>query len=45
LGKERDTRQLKQAEKGRRATYVVQNDGSEEDLERELSGVLDKLGR
>jgi dephospho-CoA kinase len=45
LGKERDTRQLKQEEKARRATYVVQNDGSEEDLERELSGVLDKLGR
>ncbi len=45
LGKERDARQLSQQEKARRATYVVQNDGSEEELERELSGVLDKLGR
>jgi dephospho-CoA kinase len=45
LGKERDTRQLKQEEKARKATFVVQNDGSVQDLERELSGVLDKLGR
>lgn len=45
LGKERDARQLSQQEKARRATYVVQNDGSEEELELELSGVLEKLGR
>jgi dephospho-CoA kinase len=45
LGKERDARQLGQEEKARRATYVVKNDGSEEELEQELSGVLDKLAR
>jgi dephospho-CoA kinase len=45
LADERAARQLEQEEKARRATYVVRNDGSEEDLERELSGVLDKLGR
>jgi dephospho-CoA kinase len=45
LGRERDARQLSQEEKARRATYVVRNDGSEEELERELSDVLDKLGR
>jgi len=38
-------RQLPQAEKARRATFVVHNDGTEKDLERELSEVLDKLGR
>ncbi len=31
-------------EKAARATYVVHNDGTEEDLRRELSAVLDKLG-
>jgi dephospho-CoA kinase len=45
LGRERDARQLSQEEKGRRATYVVRNDGSVQELERELSDVLDKLGR
>jgi dephospho-CoA kinase len=45
LGKQRDARQLTQEEKARRATYVIHNDGSEEELERKLSGVLDKLGR
>jgi dephospho-CoA kinase len=45
LAEERAARQLSQEEKAQRATYVVRNDGSEEDLERELSGVLDKLGR
>jgi dephospho-CoA kinase len=40
---ERAARQLTQDEKAARATYVVRNDGSEEDLERELSGVLAKL--
>jgi dephospho-CoA kinase len=38
-------RQLSQDEKARRATYVVDNDGSEEELEGKLSDVLDKLGR
>ncbi len=45
LGKERDARQLTQEAKARRATYVVRNDGSMQELERELSGVLEKLGR
>jgi dephospho-CoA kinase len=45
LSDERAARQLTQAEKARRATFVVHNDGSEGDLERELSSVLDKLGR
>jgi dephospho-CoA kinase len=40
---ERTARQLTQAEKARRATFVVRNDGSEEDLERALSSTLDKL--
>lgn len=42
---ERAARQMTQEEKAARATYVVRNDGSEADLERELSGVLAKLGR
>jgi dephospho-CoA kinase len=45
LGDERAARQLPQAEKARLATFVVRNDGTEEDLERELSAVLVKLGR
>jgi dephospho-CoA kinase len=45
LLQERGTRQLSQEEKARRATFVVPNDGSEEDLERELSAMLAKLGR
>ncbi len=40
---ERASRQLSQQEKAGRATYVVHNDGSVEDLERELSYVLGKL--
>ena len=40
---ERTARQLTQAEKAGRATYVVVNDGSVEELERQLSAVLDKL--
>lgn len=40
---ERAARQLPQEEKARRATFVVRNDGTVEDLERELSGVLAKL--
>ncbi|HEV3047934.1 MAG TPA: dephospho-CoA kinase [Solirubrobacteraceae bacterium] len=43
LADERAARQLTQAEKAERATYVVHNDGSVEALEHELSAVLDKL--
>jgi dephospho-CoA kinase len=42
---ERAARQLSQEEKARRATFVVRNDGTERDLERELSSVLGILGR
>jgi dephospho-CoA kinase len=42
---ERDARQLPQEEKARRATYVVRNDGSVEELEAQLSAVLAKLGK
>jgi dephospho-CoA kinase len=42
---ERHARQLPQEEKARLATFVVRNDGTEKDLERELSEVLGKLGR
>jgi dephospho-CoA kinase len=45
LEEERASRQLSQDEKARRATYVVRNDGSVGELERELSDVLDKLSR
>jgi dephospho-CoA kinase len=45
LTAERAARQLSQEEKARRATYVIENDGSVDELERKLSGVLDKLGR
>ncbi len=45
LADERAARQLPQEEKARRATFVVRNDGTEKDLERELSAVLDKLER
>jgi dephospho-CoA kinase len=41
---ERAARQLSQEEKAQRATFVVHNDGTEEDLQRELSAVLGKLG-
>ena len=40
---ERSARQLTQKEKSQRATYVVVNDGTVEELERELSAILDKL--
>ncbi len=40
---ERDARQLPQDEKARRATYVVRNDGTVEELEAQLSAVLAKL--
>jgi dephospho-CoA kinase len=40
---ERGARQLPQQEKSQRATYVVVNDGSIEELEAKLSGILEKL--
>jgi dephospho-CoA kinase len=42
---ERGRRQLTQDEKAQRATFVVVNDSTVEELERKLSAVLDKLGR
>ena len=45
LLEERDARQLSQQEKASRATFVVRNDGTEQDLARQLSEVLDKLDR
>jgi dephospho-CoA kinase len=41
---ERAARQLSQQEKAQRATYVVRNDGSMQELQQELSVLLDKLG-
>ncbi len=40
---ERDARQLSQAEKARRATFTVDNVGTVEELERQLSAVLGRL--
>jgi dephospho-CoA kinase len=40
---EREARQLPQTDKASRAAHVVQNDGSVEDLERELSALVEKL--
>jgi dephospho-CoA kinase len=40
---EREARQLAQEEKASRAEHVVENDGTIEDLERELSTLLAKL--
>lgn len=42
---EREARQLSQYEKATRADHVVRNDGSVEDLERDLSALLAKLRR
>lgn len=42
---EREARQLAQTEKAARAEHVVANDGSLDDLERELSALLAKLRR
>lgn len=42
---ERAAAQLTQAEKAQRATWTVRNDGSVEQLERELSAVLERLRR
>jgi dephospho-CoA kinase len=41
---EREARQLAQEDKAARAEHVVENDGSVEDLERELSALVEKLG-
>lgn len=41
---ERAARQLPQSEKAARATFAIANDGTPEELERELSAVLDTLG-
>jgi dephospho-CoA kinase len=41
---ERAARQLPQAEKARRATFVVDNSGTKADLERQLSAILARLG-
>ncbi len=41
---ERSARQLPQKEKAQRATYVVVNDGTIDDLESKLSALLDMLG-
>jgi dephospho-CoA kinase len=43
LADERAARQLSQAQKAERATFVVHNDGTEADLRRELADVLVKL--
>jgi dephospho-CoA kinase len=43
LVEERDARQLSQEEKAGRADHVVRNDGSLEELERELSELVEKL--
>jgi dephospho-CoA kinase len=42
---ERTARQLTQEEKAARADYVVRNDGTLEDLEREMGGLLERLTR
>ncbi|HEX8958342.1 MAG TPA: dephospho-CoA kinase [Solirubrobacterales bacterium] len=44
LVEEREARQLAQEEKASRAEHVVRNDGGLEDLERELSALVEKLG-
>jgi dephospho-CoA kinase len=42
---ERLARQLTQEQKAQRATFVVVNDGTVDELEAELSAVLEKLQR
>lgn len=42
---EREARQLAQAEKAERAEHIVENHGSLEDLERALSGLIERLRR
>jgi dephospho-CoA kinase len=41
---EREARQLAQEEKAARAEYVIENDGTLQDLERRLSALVAKLG-
>ncbi|HEY8083577.1 MAG TPA: dephospho-CoA kinase [Solirubrobacterales bacterium] len=43
LVNEREARQMDQGEKASRAEHVVENDGTVEDLERALSGLVEKL--
>lgn len=43
LADEREARQLSQSEKAQRASFVVHNDGTVQDLRRELAEVLAKL--
>lgn len=45
LEDERVSRQLTQEEKAQRATFVVCNDGTTEDMRRELAAILAKLSR
>ena len=45
LVEEREARQLGQSEKSARADHVIRNDGSVEDLERALAGLLATLRR
>jgi dephospho-CoA kinase len=45
LADERVSRQLSQDEKAQRATFVVHNDGTEDDLLRALAAILVKLSR
>jgi dephospho-CoA kinase len=40
---EREARQLDQEEKARRAAHVIENDGSIEELEQSLAGLLQTL--
>jgi dephospho-CoA kinase len=42
---ERGARHLSQEEKAQRATYVVHNDGSTDELEQKLSEILEMLAR
>jgi dephospho-CoA kinase len=42
---EREARQLVQDEKAARAEHIVRNDGTVEQLERELQRLIDRLGR
>lgn len=43
LSQERDSRQLPQEEKAHLATFAVHNNGTIEEMQRELSDILDKL--
>jgi dephospho-CoA kinase len=41
----REDRQLDQAEKANRADHVLRNDGTLDDLEREVAEILEEIGR